>query len=93
MYRITEPLGDGQFACTTVHKGIWQFENAKLQVAVKTLTPQAQEKDRVKFLQEAATMGQFAHPNIAKLYGIVTVKLPVCMEQLYLYAIQSCIFS
>ena len=33
--------------------------------------------DQVKFLQEAAIMGQFKHPNVIKLYGMVTVGEPV----------------
>ena len=33
--------------------------------------------DQVKFLQEAAIMGQFKHPNVIKLYGVVTVGEPV----------------
>ena len=30
------------------------------------------EEDHVKFLQEAAIMGQFHHPNVVQLYGVVT---------------------
>ena len=38
---------------------------------------QATEQDKVRFLQEAAIMGQFRHPNIVRLYGVVTVHEPV----------------
>ena len=31
----------------------------------------------IKFLQEAAIMGQFHHPNIIKLHGVVTTGEPV----------------
>jgi len=31
----------------------------------------------VKFLQEAAISGQFRHPNVVKLLGVVTVGEPV----------------
>ena len=48
-------------------------------MAVKTLKPGALENDRVRFLQEAAIMGQFNHPNVVKLYGVVTVDDPVNM--------------
>ena len=41
------------------------------------LQPQALEEEKVKFLQEAAIMGQFLHPNIVKLHGVVTVDQPV----------------
>ena len=44
----------------------------KIEVAVKTLKEGAGEGDKVKFLQEAAIMGQFSHPNVVKLYGVVT---------------------
>ena len=47
------------------------------ELAVKTLKPGALENDRVRFLQEAAIMGQFNHPNVVKLYGVVTVDDPV----------------
>ena len=46
-------------------------------VAIKTLQPSANETDRVKFLQEAAINGQFRHPNIVQLHGVVTVGDPV----------------
>ena len=48
-----------------------------MEVAVKTLQPLASENDKVKFLQEAAIMGQFLHPNVVKLFGVVTVGEPV----------------
>ena len=46
-------------------------------VAVKTLNKGVDEGDKVKFLQEAAIMGQFKHPNVVKLYGVVTEEEPV----------------
>ena len=70
-YRITGELGSGQFG--TVAKGKWQSKD----VAIKTLKDDASEEDKVKFLQEAAIMGQFHHPNIVHLYGVVTVGEPV----------------
>ena len=48
-----------------------------MRVAVKVLNSGASEIDRVKFLQEAAIMGQFYHPNIVRLLGVVTVGKPV----------------
>ena len=35
------------------------------------------EEEKVRFLQEAAIMGQFSQPNVVKLYGVVTVEEPV----------------
>ena len=45
-----------------------------MEVAVKTLTDSA---NTVKFLQEAAIMAQFKHPNILTLHGVVTTTEPV----------------
>ena len=44
---------------------------------MKTLKEGAGEQDKVKFLQEAAIMGQFTHPNVVKLYGVVAEGEPV----------------
>ena len=44
---------------------------------MKTLKPNITEEDKIKFLQEAAIMGQFLHPNVVKLHGVVTVGEPV----------------
>ena len=56
-----------------VNLGSWSNGSADpVQVAVKTLNLQCLESDRVKFLKEAAIMGQFVHNNVVKLYGVVT---------------------
>ncbi len=60
-----------------MHKGVWDVPGGCVEVAVKTLKPNASEKDKVKFLQEAAIMGQFLHPNVIKLQGVVTIGEPV----------------
>jgi serine/threonine protein kinase len=50
----------------------------KIEVAIKTLKNGASLVDKIKFLQEAAIMGQFSrHPNVVKLYGVVTNGEPV----------------
>ena len=46
-------------------------------MAVKCLAEGSTEKERIKFLQEAAIMGQFKHPNILTIFGIVTTLEPV----------------
>ena len=74
-HRITETLGSGQFGM--VSKGTWQSPRGALDVAVKQLQPGASEGEKVKFLQEAAINGQFRHPNVVKLMGVVTVGEPV----------------
>ncbi len=44
----------------------------KMEVAIKTLKKEASEEDRIKFLQEAAIMSQFKHPNVVTMYGVVS---------------------
>ena len=75
LFRTTDHLGSGQFG--TVNLGVWQCQQTAVEVAVKMLQPGAPEEDAVRFLQEAAIMGQFRHPNIVQLLGVVTVGKPV----------------
>lgn len=58
-------------------RGEWHTEQGDLDIAVKMLTGQPSEQDRVRFLQEAAIVGQFKHPNIVRLHGVVTMGEPV----------------
>ena len=59
-------------------KGVWYSSSGKnVDVAVKTLNEGSDEQDRVKFLQEAAIMGQFRHPNVVTMHGVVTEGEPV----------------
>ena len=74
-YRSVNQLGSGQFGW--VDKGMWHSPEGPVEVAIKTLKAEASEEERVKFLQEAAIMGQFHHPNVVKLHGVVTVGDPV----------------
>ena len=67
-------LGSGQFG--TVYKGVLGSGD-EVEVAVKTLKEGSGEEDRVKFLQEAAIMGQFKHHNVVTMYGVVTDGEPV----------------
>ena len=73
--RVQEQLGSGQFG--NVMKGSWLLSGESKEVAVKVLKEGASEGDKVKFLQEAAINGQFWHPNVVKLMGVVTVGEPV----------------
>ena len=55
---------------------------------MKTLKSNASEQELVKFLQEAAIMGQFHHPNVVRLHGMVTVGEPVsdtCVHVLQIF--------
>ena len=73
--RTKYALGSGQFG--EVSKSIWQSPMGAMDVAVKKLQPGASEEEKVKFLQEAAINGQFRHPNVVQLMGVVTVGEPV----------------
>ena len=73
--RIKQHLGSGQFG--TVNKGVWQCPRGEREVAIKLLQAGAMEDSRVKFLKEAAIMGQFSHRNIISLFGVVTLGDPV----------------
>ena len=68
-------LGAGEFG--EVYKALWETPYYVPQVAVKMLKQNATETEMVKFLQEAAIMGQFRHPHIVRLLGVVTVDQPV----------------
>ena len=81
-----ESLGSGQFG--TVHKGTWQSPKGAIAVAVKQLQPGASEEEKVKFLQEAAINGQFRHPNVVQLMGVVTVREPVSTSYLVIHHYQ-----
>ena len=68
---MLQQLGSGKVR--PVHLGLWSNGSADpVQVAVKTLNSQCSESDRVKFLREAAIMGQFVHNNVVQLHGVVT---------------------
>ena len=66
---LLEVLGEGEFGI--VYKAEWMDSpQGPLQVAVKSLHRQ-EEENRYKLLKEAAIMGQFNHPNVVRLYGVV----------------------
>ena len=73
IYRILQKLGSGEFG--VVHLGTWSDGSAShKQVAVKTLNSECSVSDRIKFLREAAIMGQFKDNHIVELYGVITEK-------------------
>jgi len=70
IFRTLQKLGSGEFG--VVHLGTWTDGSADpIQVAVKTLNSECSQSDRVKFLREAAIMGQFKDNHIVELYGVV----------------------
>ncbi len=74
---LSDHLGSGEFG--VVHKGVWLSPDGEVEVAVKTLKEGSGEENRVKFLQEAAIMAQFKHPNVVTMYGVVTQGEPVSL--------------
>ncbi|KAL5473077.1 hypothetical protein EMCRGX_G027518 [Ephydatia muelleri] len=73
--KLVGHLGSGQFG--RVEKGVWDSPFGSKDVAIKTLNPGASENDRVRFLKEAAIMGQFSHPNVVEFHGIVSDGEPI----------------
>ena len=70
-------------------KGLWQAPGEMVEVAVKTLKPGSDENDRIKFLQEAAINGQFQHPNVVKLHGVVSMGEPVSLVIFLPYSLEN----
>ncbi|GAA6221959.1 ephrin type-A receptor 2-like [Lates japonicus] len=64
-------IGVGEFG--EVFRGVMKTPlQGEVAVAIKTLKPGYSEKQRQDFLSEASIMGQFSHPNIIRLEGVVT---------------------
>ena len=80
--RVQGHLGSGQFG--SVEQGLWKNGTRSIPVALKLLKEGASEMDKVKFLQEAAIMAQFTHPNVVCLYGVVSKTEPVSIIIMYL---------
>ena len=77
---VGEEIGSGKFGM--VNKGKWlAADGGADKVAIKTLRPEAKEEEKVKFLREAAINGQFMHPNIVRLHGVVTIGEPVSKRE------------
>ena len=53
-------------------------------VAIKTLKPGSSDKARSDFLTEASIMGQFEHPNVIFLQGVVTRSNPIMIITEYM---------
>ncbi|XP_028824287.1 ephrin type-B receptor 4b isoform X2 [Denticeps clupeoides] len=74
--KIEEVIGAGEFGevCRGRLKVPGKKENY---VAIKTLKGGYTDKQRRDFLSEASIMGQFQHPNIIHLEGVITTSCPV----------------
>ena len=74
-HRTLEEIGHGQFG--TVYRGILQTSEGPRECALKMLREGSTPSERVKFLQEAAIIGQFYHQSIVRLWGVVLSGGPV----------------
>ena len=69
LIRLKELITKGDFV--GVNRGTWKGKEKDLNVVVKSLVSGAPQEEKIKLLQEAVVTGQFHHPNILQLYGIV----------------------
>ena len=69
-------IGEGNFGM--VVSGSWKSCLGTIQVAMKSIKSETDGSD-LSFLQEAAILGQFSHPNVLKLLGMVTMSKPLTM--------------
>uniref|UniRef100_A0A8C9SII8 receptor protein-tyrosine kinase n=1 Tax=Scleropages formosus TaxID=113540 RepID=A0A8C9SII8_SCLFO len=74
--KIEQVIGAGEFG--EVCSGNLKLPGKReMLVAIKTLKSGYTEKQRRDFLSEASIMGQFDHPNVIHLEGVVTKSSPV----------------
>ncbi|KAM9385460.1 ephrin type-B receptor 3b isoform 4-T4 [Pholidichthys leucotaenia] len=74
--KIEEVIGAGEFG--EVCRGRLKLPGRReIIVAIKTLKAGYTDRQRRDFLSEASIMGQFDHPNIIRLEGVVTKSRPV----------------
>ena len=59
-------------------------------VAVKTLKSES-KKNKVKFLQEAAVMGQFNHRNVVVMHGVILTGKPVMCGRVFCCSFLTCL--
>ena len=72
---MSDELGSGEFG--VVKRGVWSVGGEEREVAVKTLADGSTEEKRIQFLQEAAIMNQFKHPNVITTFCVNITSKPV----------------
>uniref|UniRef100_H2ZQU1 receptor protein-tyrosine kinase n=1 Tax=Ciona savignyi TaxID=51511 RepID=H2ZQU1_CIOSA len=74
--KIEQVIGAGEFG--EVCRGRLQMTNKnETDVAIKTLKSGYSTQQKLDFLGEASIMGQFDHPNVIRLEGVVTKSRPL----------------
>ncbi|XP_048117024.1 ephrin type-B receptor 5 isoform X5 [Alosa alosa] len=75
--KIEEVIGAGKTQFGEVSRGRYRpLGRREVLVAVKTLRWGVTDRERAMFLSEAGVLGQFDHPNVLKLEGVVTRSPP-----------------
>ncbi|XP_028307780.1 ephrin type-B receptor 2-like isoform X2 [Gouania willdenowi] len=74
--KIEQVIGAGEFG-EVCSGNLRQPGKREIMVAIKTLKAGYTDRQRRDFLSEASIMGQFDHPNIIHLEGVVTRSSPV----------------
>ena len=78
-------LGEGNFGF--VYNGLWRYpatDTPPVPVAIK-INKSNSDDANLGFMKEAATLGQFDHPNVLKLLGVVTLSNPHMMVTELMY--------
>ena len=75
---VTPVSSDGTLRMTTVSR------TTNYVVAIKTLKAGYTETQEQEFLTEASIMGQFDHPNVIRLEGVVTKTTPLMIVTEYM---------
>ncbi|KAI6242907.1 Ephrin type-A receptor 4 isoform X4 [Aphelenchoides fujianensis] len=85
---VTRTIGIGEFGsvcCARLHvENVYGGGTVQQIVAAKTLLPGSSLKARSDFLLEASIMGQFNHPNVIHLVGVVTKSEPAMILTEYM---------
>lgn len=85
MMCVNFPIGGGEFGDVCRGKlKVLGSPSVEVDVAIKTLKPGSSDKARNDFLTEASIMGQFEHPNVIFLQGVVTRSNPVMIITEYM---------
>ncbi|EYC36745.1 hypothetical protein Y032_0861g2738 [Ancylostoma ceylanicum] len=69
--KLGDLLGEGQFG--VVYKGFWTgglISGDPLQVAIKSVRPDATNADRASLEEEVRTVASFDHPHVVRLLGV-----------------------
>ena len=74
---FTSPLHSGQFGEVFRADYIPDGDHGNsITVAVKTTKADCSEKEKAELMKEMSVMTRLVHPNIVRLYGVVTVNVP-----------------